>query len=71
MKDLHSAKRRVFGDDIADGKTTATLVKAKIVQIPAFHGTDLQKQDEVRSIIKAKIDTENSTHDKKELIPGN
>ena len=62
LQDLHSAIQRVFAEEIADGKITVTLVKAKRVQIPAFHGvTDLQIRDKVRSIIKAKI----------ELLPGN
>ena len=39
---LHSAKQWVFADKIADGKITVTLVTAKMVQIPVFHGTDLQ-----------------------------
>ena len=51
LEDLHSAIKRVFADKIADGKIKVTLVKAKKVQIPAFHGmTDLQKRDKVRSI---------------------
>ena len=51
LEELHSAMQRVFADEIADGKITVTLVKAKKVQIPVFHGiTDLQIRDEVRSI---------------------
>ena len=51
LEDLHSAIQRVFADEIADGKITVTLLKAKKVQIPVFHGiTDLQIRDEVRSI---------------------
>ena len=71
MKDLHSVKQRVFAEEINDGKIKATLVKAKRVQIPVFHGTDLQIRDKVRSIIKAKIDSENNTQDKEELLPAN
>ena len=49
-----------------------TLVKAKRVQIPAFHGmTDLQIRDKVRSVIKANIVDENNTQDEEELLPGN
>ena len=41
----------MFADEIADGKITVTLVKAKKVKIPAFHGmTDLKIRDKVRSI---------------------
>ena len=51
LEDLHSAIQRVFADEIADGKIRVTLVKAKKVQIPVFHGiTDLQIRDKVRSI---------------------
>ena len=71
LKDLHSAKQRVFSEKIADGKITAELVKAKRIQIPAFHRTDLRIRDKVRSIIKAKLDNENDTQDKEELLPGN
>ena len=71
LKDLHSAKQWVFSEEIADGKITATLVKAKRIHIPAFHGTDLWIRDKVRSIIKAKVDSENDTQDKEELLPGN
>ena len=38
LQDLHSAIQQVFAEEIADGKITVTLVKAKRVQIPAFHG---------------------------------
>ena len=38
FKDLHSAKQRVFAEETANGKITATLVNAKRVQIPVFHG---------------------------------
>ena len=56
LKDLHSAKQRVFAEETANGKITATLVNAKRVQIQVFHGmADLQIRDKVRSIIKAKI----------------
>ena len=61
----------MFTEEITDGKITATLVKAKRAQIPAFHGTDPQIRDNVRSIIKAEIDRENNTQDKEELLPGN
>ena len=71
MKDLHSAKQRVLADEIADGKITATLVNTKRVQIGAFHGTVIQIRDKVRSIIKAKIDSEYNMQDKEELLPGN
>ena len=70
LKDLHSAKQWVFSEEIADGKITATLVKAKWIQIPAFRGTD-RIPDKVRSIIKAKVNSENDTQDKEELLPGN
>ena len=51
LEDLHSVMQRVFADEIADGKITVTLVKAKKVQILVFHGiTDLQIRDKVRSI---------------------
>ena len=69
LKDLHIEKQRVFSEEIADGKTTAKLVKAEWIQIPAFH--DLRTRDRVRSIIKAKLDSENDTQDKEELLPGN
>ena len=53
-------------------KITAAKVKAKREQIQAFRGmTDLQIRDKVRSIIKAKIDSENVTQDEEELFPGN
>ena len=71
LKDLHSAKQRVFSEEISDGKITAKLVKAKRIQIPVFHGTDLRIRDRVRSIIKARLDNENDTQDKEELLPGN
>ena len=72
LKDLHSAKQRVFAEETANGKITATLVNAKRVQIQVFHGmADLQIRDKVRSIIKAKIDSENSTQDEEQLLPGN
>ena len=71
LKDLHSAKQRVFSEEIADGKTTAKLVRDKRLQIPVFHGTDLWIRDRVRSIIKAKLDSKNDTQDKEELLPGN
>ena len=71
LKDVHSAKQRVFSEEIADGKITAKLVKAKRLQIPAFHRTDLRIRDQVRSIIKAKLDNENDTQDKEKLLPGN
>ena len=58
LKDLHSAKQRVFSEEIADGKITAKLEKAKRIQIPVFHGTDLRIRDRVRSIMKAKLDSE-------------
>ena len=62
----------MFAEEIADGKIAVTLVQAKRVQIPAFHGmTDLQIRDKVRSIIKAKIDSGNITQDEEELLPGN
>ena len=72
LEDLHSTIQRVFAEEIADGKITVTLVKAKRVQIPSFHGmTDLQIRDKVRSIIKADIVDENNTQDEAELLPGN
>ena len=71
LKYLHSAKQRVFSEETADGKITAKLVKAKRIQIPAFHRTDLWIQDKVWSIIKAKLDSENDTQYKEELLPGN
>ena len=71
MKDVHSAKQRVFEHEIVDGKITATLGNAKRVQACAFHGTDIQMRDKVRSIIKANIDSENDMQDKEELLPGN
>ena len=71
LKDLHSAKQRVFSEEIADGKITATQVKAKRIQIPAFRGKDLRIRDKIRSIIKAKVNSENDTQDKEELLPGN
>ena len=53
-------------------KITAAKIKAKREQIQAFRGmTDLQIRDKVRSIIKAKIDSENVTQDEEELFPGN
>ena len=46
LKDLHSAKQRVFAKEIADGKIIATFLRAKRVHIPALHGmTDLQIRD--------------------------
>ena len=71
LKDLHSAKQRMFSEGIADGKNAAKLVKAKRIQIPAFHRTDLRIRDKAWSIIKAKLDSENDTQDKEELLPGN
>ena len=71
LKDFHSAKQRIFSEEIADGKITPKLVKAKRIQIPVFHRTDLRIRDKVRSIIKAKLDSENDTQDKEELLPGN
>ena len=71
LKDLHSAKQRMFSEEIADRKITAKLVKAKRIQIPAFHRTDLRIRDKAWSIIKAKLDSENDTQDKEELLPGN
>ena len=61
----------MFSEEIADGKMTPKLVKAKRIQIPVFHRTDLRIRDKVRSIIKAKLDSENDTQDKEELLPGN
>ena len=71
LKDFHSAKQRIFSEEIADGKITPKLVKAKRIQIPAFHRTDLRIRDKAWSIIKAKLDSENDTQDKEELLPGN
>ena len=72
MKDLHSPKQRVFSEETANGKITATLVNVKRVQIPSFHGmADLQIRDKVRSIIKAKIDSGNNTQDEEEILPDN
>ena len=61
----------MFSEEIAEGKITVKPVKAKRIQILAFHGTDLRIRDRVRSIIKAKLDSENDTQDKEELLPGN
>ena len=72
LKDLHSPKQRVFAEETAYGKITATLVNVKRAQIPAFHGmADLQIRDKVGSIIKAKIDSENNMQDEEELLPDN
>ena len=71
LKDLHSSKQQLFSEEIANGKITAKLVKAKGTQIPAFHRRDLRIRDKVRSIIKAKLDSENDTQDEEELLPGN
>ena len=61
----------MFSEEIADGKMTVKLVKAKRIQIPVFHRTDLRILDKARSIIKAKLYSENDTQDKEELLPGN
>ena len=62
----------MFADEIANGKISVTLVKAKRVSIQAFHGMeDLQIRDKLRSIIKAKIVVESNTQDEEELFPGN
>ena len=61
----------MLSEETADGKITAKLVKAKRIQIPAFHRTDLRIRDKAWSIIKAKLDSENDTQDKEELLPGN
>ena len=72
LKDLRSEKQWVLAEEIANGKITATLTNAKRVQIPVFHGmADLQIQEKVRSVIKAKTDSENNTQDEEELLPGN
>ena len=71
LKDLHSPKKRMFSEEIVNRKITAKLVKAKRIQIPAFHRTDLRIRDKAWSIIKAKLDSENDTQDKEELLPGN
>ena len=71
LKDLPSAKQRMFSEKITDRKITAKLVKAKRIQIPVFHRTDLRIRDKAWSIIKAKLNSENDTHDKEELPPGN
>ena len=60
----------MFSEEIADGKFKAKLVKAKRREIPAFHRTDLRIQDRARSILKEKLDGENDTQDKEELLPG-
>ena len=60
----------MFSEEIADGKMTPKLVKAKRIQIPVFHRTDLRISDKARSIIKAKLHSENDTQDKEELLPG-
>ena len=71
LKDLHSAKQRVFAEETANGKITATLVNTQRAQIQFFHCmTDFQIPDKVRSIIKAKIDNENEG-DEEEVLPGN
>ena len=72
LENLHNAMQRLFTEEIAHGKITVTLVKAKRVQIPAFHGMiDLQIRDKVQSIIKVKIVDQNNTQDKRELLPAN
>ena len=44
----------------------------KRVQISDFHCmADLHIQDKVRSIIKAKVDSENTTQDEEQLLSGN
>ena len=71
-KDLRSEKQGVLAEETANGKITATLANSKRVQIPVFHGmADLQIQEKVRSVIKAKTDSENNTQDEEELLPGN
>ena len=71
-KNLHSTKQRVFAGEIANGKIKATLVNAKRVQIPVFHGmADIQIRDKVWSILKAKVDSENNAYDEEELLPDN
>ena len=37
LKDLRSARQRVFAEEIANGKITTALVNAKRVQVPVFH----------------------------------
>ena len=65
-------QQRVFAEEIANGKITATLVNTKRVQIPVFHGmADLQIGDKVQSIIKERTDGENNTQDEEQLLPGN
>ena len=61
----------MLSEETANGKITAKLAKAKRIQISAFHRTDLRIRDKVRSIIKPKLDNENDTQDKEELLPGN
>ena len=69
---FHDTIQRAFPEKIADDQIKTTLVKAKRVQIPVFHGmADLQIPDKVRSIIKAKIVDENNTQGEEELLPGN
>ena len=60
----------MFSEEISDRKITAELVKAKRIQIPGFHRTD-RMRDKAWSVIKAKLDSENDTQDKEELLPGN
>ena len=60
----------MFSDKIADGKITVKLVKAIRIQIPAFHGIDPRSRDRVRSITKAKHESENDTQHKEVLLPG-
>ena len=72
LKDLRSEKQWVLAEEIANGKITATLANAKRVQIPVFDGmADLQIREKVRSVIKAKTDSENNPQDEEELLPGN
>ena len=53
-------------------KLQLLIVNDKRVQISAFHSmADLHIRDKVRSIIKGKVDSENTTQDEEELLPGN
>ena len=53
-------------------KLQLLIVNDKRVQISAFRDmADLHIPNKVRSIIKAKVDSENTTQDEEELLPGN
>ena len=53
-------------------KLQLLIVNDNRVQISVFHGmADLHIRHKVRSIIKVKVDSENTTQDEEELLPGN